>query len=565
MNKLLDNTGKNLLENIEEIVERANEHKLGEAFFKYAGPALQAVSRVLGISETQAALFSLVLENADGESVSIGKIGEAMNCGRVRMIKYIDDFEALEKRQLLRSQRDAFSLKSSGFPSYEVPAAVVRALREGRVYRNTAYRGLDAEGFFEEAQAILEAHNQREISFVSRNTELAALFAANQKSAYVKSLKAARLSNRASVHLLAFLCVWLESDVDNISLSVVRQLLGSVEARDMERSIKIAKDDYELVKEGLIDNGNEDGLADSDSWTPTQKTIETFLAEVNITGRKTKSGRNIVKAAAVEERQLFYPPAIDRRVAELARLLSEENFAPIKQRLAAQKMAAAFTILFQGPPGTGKTETAYQLSRLSGRDIFLVDISETKSQWFGESEKRIKEVFSRYKYLARTSALTPILLFNEADAVLGKRQQLGATRTGPAQTENAIQNIILHEMENLKGGILIATTNMTANLDKAFDRRFLYKIDFDRPDAKTRAAIWQDKLEGLDTETALTLSSRYDFSGGQIENIARKHAIAAILNANEVGDDTPLTLEGLAALCEEELMVKTARRIGFGQ
>ena len=77
--------------------------------------------------------------------------------------------------------------------------------------------------------------------------------------------------------------------------------------------------------------------------------------------------------------------------------------------------------------------------------------------------------------------MAPILLFNEADAIFGIRQE-GATRAVD-KMENSIQNIILQEMEKLDG-ILIATTNLTTNLDNAFERRFLYKIRFDRPDEK---------------------------------------------------------------------------------
>jgi len=108
-------------------------------------------------------------------------------------------------------------------------------------------------------------------------------------------------------------------------------------------------------------------------------------------------------------------------------------------------------------------------------------------------------------------------------------------------------------MENLHGGILIATTNMAANMDKGFDRRFLYKLE----DCAAAAAIWQSRLPDLAADDAEALSARYDFSGGQIENIVRKQCIGAILNGN------PLTLDGLAALCDEELLGKGAKRIGF--
>jgi SpoVK/Ycf46/Vps4 family AAA+-type ATPase len=187
----------------------------------------------------------------------------------------------------------------------------------------------------------------------------------------------------------------------------------------------------------------------------------------------------------------------------------------------------------------------------------LVDIAATKSMWFGESEKKIKALFDRYQGLVKNSPLTPILLFNEADAVLGKRQTLGEDRRGPAQTENAIQNIILQEMENLSGGILIATTNMTGNLDKAFERRFLYKIEFEKPDAAAKRAIWKSILPGIGDEETAVLSDRFDLSGGQIENVARKAAVAGLLHGGKP------SLEELAVYCEEEQPRQEARRIGF--
>lgn len=186
-----------------------------------------------------------------------------------------------------------------------------------------------------------------------------------------------------------------------------------------------------------------------------------------------------------------------------------------------------------------------------------VDISETKSKWFGDSEKLIKKVFDRYRFAKKREGIAPILLFNEADAVLGKRMSLGDSRSGPGQTENAIQNIILQEMEELEG-ILIATTNMTGNLDTAFERRFLYKIEFDKPDTDTKTSIWQSMVSDLSCEDAAVLAKNFDFSGGQIENIARKRMVTGILKGET------LALSGIMELCREEELVKTrSTKIGF--
>ena len=154
------------------------------------------------------------------------------------------------------------------------------------------------------------------------------------------------------------------------------------------------------------------------------------------------------------------------------------------------------------------------------------------------------------------SEQAPILLFNEADGILGIRQE-GAQRAVD-KMENSIQNIILQEMETLDG-ILIATTNLTQNLDPAFERRFLYKICFEKPDASVREKIWHTMLPSLTEEQCAALASDYDLSGGQMENVARKFSINSILYGSE---KSPMDI--LQAYCNaEKLDNQTHRRIGF--
>ena len=123
--------------------------------------------------------------------------------------------------------------------------------------------------------------------------------------------------------------------------------------------------------------------------------------------------------------------------------------------------------------------------------------------------------------------------------------------------ENSIQNIILQEMENLDG-IMIATTNLQQNLDTAFERRFLYKIKFEKPDATIRQHLWQSMMPSLSEADAQTLASNYDFSGGQIENISRKATINAILYGNEAN-----SIERLNDFCNAECLEGATRKIGF--
>jgi SpoVK/Ycf46/Vps4 family AAA+-type ATPase len=176
--------------------------------------------------------------------------------------------------------------------------------------------------------------------------------------------------------------------------------------------------------------------------------------------------------------------------------------------------------------------------------------------WVGESEKNIKQVFDNYRAKVKESNIAPILLFNEADAVIGKRQE-GAEKAVD-KMENSIQNIILQEMETLDG-ILIATTNLAQNMDKAFERRFLYKIKFEKPTVEARISMWREMIPVLKEEEARVLAAKYDFSGGQIENIARHYTIGNILHG-----DPENIIEELSTYCDSErLEAKGTRKIGF--
>jgi len=188
----------------------------------------------------------------------------------------------------------------------------------------------------------------------------------------------------------------------------------------------------------------------------------------------------------------------------------------------------------------------------------MIDIANTKSCWYGESEKKIKEIFDKYRIAVDNSEIAPILLLNEADAVIGKRKEFDSGSRAVDQTDNAIQNIILQELENLSG-ILIATTNLTQNMDHAFERRFLYKIVFDKPGLEGRRGIWKALLPDLGEDSAGELSDRFELTGGQIENIARKFEVDAILNGGGPSMDT------LVQYCREEAQggFTASKKLGF--
>lgn len=140
----------------------------------------------------------------------------------------------------------------------------------------------------------------------------------------------------------------------------------------------------------------------------------------------------------------------------------------------------------------------------------------------------------------------PILLFNEADAILGRRSNAD---TRVDQMENAMQNILLEELEKFEG-IFMATTNLEAQLDDAFDRRFLYKLKFERPGTDTRMKLWQSKFPGMKKQILRALNDEFVLTGAQIENIRKKSAIDQILDPR-----LKLDLKYFQDLARQELLL----------
>ena len=186
--------------------------------------------------------------------------------------------------------------------------------------------------------------------------------------------------------------------------------------------------------------------------------------------------------------------------------------------------------LFAGASGTGKTMAAEVLANELELDLYKIDLSQVVSKYIGETEKNLRRVFDAAEEGGA------ILLFDEADAIFGKRSEVKDSHDRYANIE---VSYLLQRMEAYSG-LAILTTNMKSALDTAFLRRIRFVVHFPFPDAAQRAAIWQrifppeTPTQGLRAERLAQLN----IAGGNIRNIA---LAAAFLAAEE--DETPVSME----------------------
>jgi len=541
----------NTFEIISNIVELTHEKKVVSVKDE-AEKFITELARRFKISTMEALFLSVFVDQSNNKRINIDNIAKHFDCRPARILSQMDVIESLVRKGVIASSRN-----SEGDVAYRVPQESLEAIRRSEFPEVTSLANLTIDKWIETVDEWLEKRKEKEMCDEELELSLDMLINENLHLNIAQRLKSLQMKYTDLLLFLAISLLFINNHDDYIRRCDISGYFKRSDLRShvgyLECGIHI------LMKTKLLEHSCMNGQVVTDCWRLTNYSKYELFAELNL-----KSTVNVQSSLThydtIQPKELFYTPNVTRQVDQLHSLLEQEKMERVMQRLTDKGMRKGFACIFYGSPGTGKTETVMQLARLTKRDIMLVDIPSIRSCWVGDTEKNIKEVFNRYHMAVESAAeaktTQPILLFNEADAILCKRNENGTRSVD--KMENAMQNIILQEMENLEG-IMIATTNLTGNLDAAFERRFLFKIEFEKPKASERQHIWKAMLPDLDDADALMLAERFDFSGGQIENIARKRIIGDVLEERETID-----MGSIIESCQHELLAKKDGRLAIG-
>jgi len=184
--------------------------------------------------------------------------------------------------------------------------------------------------------------------------------------------------------------------------------------------------------------------------------------------------------------------------------------------------------LFYGPPGTGKTLTATLIGKEAAADVYRIDLSMVVSKFIGETEKNLANVFDQAQNRHW------ILFFDEADALFGKRTETSSSNDRYANQE---VSYLLQRVEDYPGVVILAT-NLKANIDEAFARRFQSLVYFPMPDSEQRLQLWKGIIDGhcrlADDVDLPALAEDHELSGGAIANVIRHAALCALRTGRDV-------------------------------
>ena len=541
---------------ISKIYESANGSKLNPKIFESNRNELSILKDMLQLSETEAFFFAVIFTlDLEEEGVSYKSLAEYLGCNSIELANFREVLKLLTEKGYLESKKKSGHFgRRSRTEEFLVPEEVKTAILDNKLplkleKKKPASVVEMLEKFYEYACQC----DDGEIHTIELVSLTKALLDANCHFPMVQSIQQYQLAARDITLLLYVIWKNLTGD-ERVEIGrSVEGLLTTTAARiSYTQSLITGKNP--LIKLGLLEVKKANFLNSSDLILD-EKGLE-LLALEGLKIREAGEDNHLLQPHKIPQKKLFFNPEELQHITMLEESLQNQKLLEIQARLQEKQLPIGITAILHGVPGTGKTETVYQLARKTGRSIYKVEISETKSKWFGESEKMIKQVFSRYEAMMKSSEKLPILLFNEADAILSKRKDTESSSV--AQTENAIQNILLEELEKFEG-IFIATTNLVKNLDPAFERRFLFKIEYSKPALDIKQQIWQNRLPFLSREEALVLARQYDLSGGQIENICRKVLIEEILQQKEV------KFSQIESFCNAESFSASRSPVGFSK
>lgn len=536
---------------VETISTHLKESNFNDENIKKADIEIQKVAEFFDCNYNQAILLSsMVYLYLKDTSLTPEELSAYFKCSPTVILSLWNDFEDLSRKKLMsietnRSGRKYFQLKS------KVIDSIVKSDKSILNKKDLIENLYDLLDWYEK---LLE---ERDANEIATNEFYESLKTCMEENAHLESIIKARelkLNTDEIFILLSYVKETIETgfkreycfDIDRIIGKVLPNFMAKMKLRR-----KFVAGESVLIKEGYMKCKDQEYRGSSYDFCLTDKGKLAFIGkeveeEIKKKEKFVPSFGTLIEPEKCAEKKLYYNSKEEAHVSELGSIISEERYKTMVEQMKGSHLRSGLTILMYGHPGTGKTETVYQLARASGRSVILIDISRIRSAWVGESEKNLKEIFNNYREAMKHFEKAPILLFNESDSLISKRIDVDRSVD---QMHNNMQNILLQELEDFEG-IFFATTNLTQNLDDAFERRFLFKIKFEKPTIEAKKAIWRSKLNFITEDEAGYLADNYDLSGGQIENVSRKAELKKILHAV-----TP-TIAEIENYCEDEAKLK---------
>lgn len=541
---------KEHLRQIECVYKLAEESKGLDQTLKNCAEAAKPIEAFYGCNSFEAIILCICLHfQAHNKIISNASIATVLKLDFTEMAELVQALRSMVRKELIRSLKD----RERGI-KYQIPNDIWLSAFTGKVRVKKKNDEKDeVMNLLKKIRAeILRRYND-EISSYELLINIDEELSEHQSEPFVQWVY--KLNLEESIRAV-FLNACFEFIVEDVLIDI-EFMCNMVMQDNYDRYCfkkTLANGSNELITKNLIEfnEGNVDIICYIHLSNYTREKLLQHHVELKDAPLVSKH-LNIYLPESIQEECLLFNYKEEKELQRLHKALSEEGYKQLEAKLKEKSFSASLTITLYGKPGTGKTATAYQLAKQSSRVLLVADVASIKSMWLGESEKNLKALFSDYRRISKQLDKTPILLFNEADALISKRVDIIG---GADQTMNALQNILLQELENFEG-IFIGTTNLVQNMDPAFERRFLFKLLLTEPNNDVKLKLLSQAFPAIDVNVLEKIALQYNLTGSNIKNIKKKAELM------EVIDNQPVTATVIGLLAKEETFQTIKSKIGF--
>ena len=361
--------------------------------------SITVVMEYLKCSEVQAAIFSLIFSmNFVLCSIDLEDLASLMKCNPLNIGARIHDFDALINLRLIRKEPIDASRYRKLFPQswkYHILPELFEPILHGEELARKESRVNNLFALLEGINEIINNRDNGVYSFAEMEREIHSMMDDNEHLLFVKQIKTFDLTNE-SFYMLLYLCCGFIQNEETINLQAMLKCIFPNLEDQIEIRKFLIKGQHELQKKELVTI--EESFFRSDREVVlTEKCVDLLFSDdkMILVRKDEKKKPGVIDFHDIPEKRLFFGEGERKSLGFLEEVLKPDNYKKLTLRLEEKKMPKGVAILLYGAPGTGKTESVYQIARRTGRDIHQVIISETKSMWFGESEKLIKRIFDK--------------------------------------------------------------------------------------------------------------------------------------------------------------------------
>lgn len=577
-------TALNLVQNVYSLTKDSAENL--ESALTLCEPKLFEIKELLNLdlNLTEIMVFCWLVQFSieDINSNTLTEVAKHLGSKKAQILDVLPIFERLQSLKLI--QKNAY--RNDEQPrlseiSYYVSAPMITALNSNEIYSEQVklVKAHSSADFIRKAQKYFTDRDYCNIDQFQLEKNLIDLFKSNRQLQIVSSIEKLYANegftlddttdfkecNEVSNKYLATpifqyavaIKLIMNSTEGNFKFTTV-DILSYVSGENYSLTYDddyLNSDSHPLHQFSLINRlGSGGEKSEMSIYNFDNRLLNYFLADEAKGLLKLTNDSLFILPEDIKKKELYFNEELNQQLIQISKIVSREKFDKISENLKNKfKSNPGVCILLEGPPGTGKTEFVKKICSETGRALYQVDISSQKGSYLGESERLIKQLFNNYKAFCKFSEVKPIMFFNEADALFSKRLQV---KQSVDQTLNAMQNIILEELENFDG-ILFATSNLPETfLDKAMSRRILFKVKFENPNAEIRYKIWKNIMNELDDNNCIFFANKYELSPAQIESVAKKIMFKSVL-------DEEINNQVIMEFCESELGNKQSQSLGF--